>query len=265
MYGRTTYKDNRLFLNNQEVSGVIGFEGNMEIPLSYVNVLGSYYGAEEKDGFDTKNITITKYLIPNDPIRNFTGDAFCSGLLLYKNNNYSFNSGYLISYSVSCSVGEISTVSTNFDIYGLIGGDILPTFYPEHQNITNLPVSHFGNIHITTDEGTTNRIVSFNLDISCNRLPLFILGSQSPAEVYLNRPIEINLNIEVEVDDYECNNIQTVLCGPKKNIILELKNCDNTETMETFNISNASLISENFNSDLENATTVSLNYRSYLI
>jgi hypothetical protein len=265
MYGRTTYIDNRLFLNNQEVSGVIGFEAGMEIPLNYINVLGSYNGAEEKDGFDTKNVTITKYLIPNDPIRNFTGEAFCSGLLLYKNNNYSFNSGYLTSYSVSCSVGEISTVTSTFDVYGLIGGEILPTFYPEYQNITDLPVSHFGNIHITTDEGYTNRIVSFNLDIQCNRLPQFVLGSQYPLTVYLNRPLEINLSIEVEVDDYECNNIQTVLCGPKKNITLELKNCDNTNIMESFIINNARLISENINSDLSNPTTISLNYRSYLI
>lgn len=265
MYGRTTYRENRLFLNGQEISGVIGFEGSMEIPINYVNVLGSHYGSEEKDGFDTKNITITKYLVPNDPIRNFTGDAFCSGVLLYKNNNYSFNSGYLTNYSMSCSVGEISVVSSTFDVYGLIGGQVLPTFYPEYQNVTDLPVAHFGNIHITTDEGTTNRIVSFNLEMQCNRIPQFILGSQYPLDVYLNRPIEINLNIEVEVDDYECNNIQTVLCGPKKNIILELKNCDNTTTMESFTINNARLISENINSDLDNATTINLNYKSYLI
>lgn len=265
MYGRTTYRENRLFLNNQEISGVIAFEGSMEIPINYVNILGFYDGAEEKDGFDTKNVTITKYLIPNDPIRNFTGEAFCNGLLLYKNNNYSFNSGYLTNYSMSCSVGEISTVTSTFDVYGLIGGQVLPTFYPEYQNITDLPVAHFGNIHITTDEGVTNRIVSFNLDIQCNRLPRFGLGNQYPIEVYLNRPLEINLSIEVEADDYECNNIQAVLCGPKKNIILDLKNCDNTSIMESFTINNARLISENINSDLDNATTIVLNYKSYLI
>jgi hypothetical protein len=265
MYGRTTYKDHRLFLNNQEVSGVIGFEGNMEIPLNYINTLGTDYAPLEKEGFDSKNISIVKYLTPNDPIRNFTGDIFCNGLLSYRDKNYSFTSGYLTSYSIACSAGKISTVIADFDIYGLIGGKILPNFTTENQSNEFLPISHFGNIHLTTNEGQTNRIVSFNLDFTCNRNPVFVLGSPYPRYVFLNKPIEINLNLEVEIDDYECNNIQTVLCGPNKTMTLELKNCDNTETIEMFNINNAKLISENFNSDLENATTVILNYRSYLI
>jgi hypothetical protein len=264
MYGRTTYKDNKLFLNNQEISGVIGFEGSMEIPLNYVNVLGGYHGTVEKDGQDSKSVTITKYLTPNDPIRNFTGEAFCNGLLIYNNKNYSFNSGYLTNYSINCSAGEISTVVANFDVYGLIGGQILPNFVSNSQ-IDSLPVSHFGNIHITTEEGSTNRIVGFTLSIASNRLPMFLLGSQYPKEVHLNKPVEINLELEVEIDDYECNNIQTILCGPKKNIILELKNCDNTIIMETFNINDVRLVSESFNSDLESANTVSLNYKSFLI
>jgi hypothetical protein len=265
MYGRTTYKDNKLFLNNQEISGVIGFDGNLEIPINYVNFLGSYNGAEEKEGQDTKNITITKYLTPNDIIRNFTGDAFCNGILMYKDQNYSFNSGFLTNYSVSCSAGEISIVTADFDVYGVIGGSILPSFQSNYQEVENLHVSHFGNIHITTNEGTTNRIVSFDLEITCNRVPLFGLGSQYPLDVTLNKPVEINLNIGVEVDDYECNKIQTILCSPKKDIILELKNCDNTITMESFTLKNARLISENIALDLENPTTVNLNYRSYLI
>lgn len=265
MYGRTTYKDHRLFLNNQEVSGVIGFEGNMEIPLNYINTMGREYAPLEKEGFDSKSISIIKYLIPNDPIKNFIGDNFCNGLLSYKNKNYSFTSGYLTNYSISCSAGQISTVIANFDVYGLIGGKILPNFVTEDQNINSLPVSHFGNIHLTTNEGATNRIVSFNLDFTCNRNPVYVLGSPYPKHVFLNKPIEINLSIEVEIDDYECNDIQTVLCGPNKTMILELKNCDNTNTMETFVINNARLASENINSDLDGPTTVNLNYKSYLI
>lgn len=265
MYGRTTYRENRLFLNNQEVSGVTAFEGSFEVPIEYTNILGSYYGAESKEGQDSKRISITKYLIPNDPIRNFTGDASCNGILLYKDTNYSFNSGFLTNYSVSCSAGEISTVTTDFDIYGLVGGEILPTFYPSNQSITDLPVAHFGNIHITTDEGTTNRIVSFTLNITCNRIPFFGLGSQYPIQVHLNRPLELDLTLSVEVDDYECNNIQTILCGSKKNIFLELKDCSNTNVLENFMIPNAKVISENISTSIDNPTTVEINYKSYLI
>ena len=101
--------------------------------------------------------------------------------------------------------------------------------------------------------------------MSCNRVPAFILGTPYPKHVFLNKPIEINLNLEVEIDDYECNDIQTVLCGPNKTITLELKNCDNTNIMETFIINNARLSSESINSDLDSATTVTLNYKSFVI
>lgn len=264
MYGRIIYGDQRVFINNSELLGVTSFNGNFEIPTQYNRVLGSIYGSDEKNGPDNRKITINKYLTPNDALRSLTGANPCSGILIYKNKNYSFNSGYISNYSLSCAVGEISMVQADFEIYGNMGGGITATPQNLNNQDLNLNVSHFGNINIQTSEGTTNRIVSFDLSIDCPRIPIYTLGSNNASDVSLNRPLEINLIIGVEIDDYECNDIQSILCGSNKDITLELNNCDNTTIMESFTIPDARLVSENLDSSTSNATKVELTYKSYI-
>jgi len=264
MYGRNTYADHRIFINSVEILGVTDFNGNLEVPFEYQRILGMNCGGNEKNGPDVKTISITKYLTPNDSIRYFTGIQPCNGMLIYKGNNFSFENAYLTNYSMSCEAGQISVVQTDFDIYGRIGGNFQNTLTNLPAQPLNLDVSHFGNIHLQTDEGNTNRIVSFDISINCERVPGYVLGSEYPTEVYLNKPLEIDLIIGVEIDDYECNNTQTILCGSTKNIFLDLKNCDNTTTMESFLIPNAKLVSENLSVGLSNSSRVELTYKSYI-
>jgi hypothetical protein len=264
MYGRNIYADHRIFINNVEILGVTDFKGNLEVPFEYQRILGSTCGGNEKNGEDTKNISITKYLTPNDPIRYFTGIQPCNGMLIYKNHNFSFESAYLTNYSISCEAGQIAMVQTDFNIYGRIGGNFQNTLTNLPAQPLNLDVSHFGNIHLQTDEGNTNRIVSFDLAFNCERIPAYVLGSDYANEVYLNKPLEVDLIIGVEIDDYECNNTQTILCGSKKNIFLDLKNCNNTATMESFLIPNAKLVSENIGVGIDNSSRVELTYKSYI-
>lgn len=264
MYGRKIYADNRIFINNVEILGVTDFNSNLEIPTEYTRVLGTSYGSLERTGPDVKNISITKYLTPNEPLRYFTGIQPCNGILIYGNKNLSFENAYLTNYSMSCAVGEIAVVQTDFEIYGRIGGDLQVTPSNLPQQSTNLDVSHFGNIHLQTSEGNTNRIVSFDISIDCQRVPYYVLGSAFPADIYLNKPLEVELIIGVEVDDYECNNIQTILCDSKKDIYLELKNCNNTSTMESFLLPNAVLTAENIGVSLDNSSRVELTYKSFI-
>jgi hypothetical protein len=264
MYGRNIYADHRVFINNVEILGVIDFNGVLEVPTEYVRVLGTSYGAPERSGPDVKNISITKHLSPNEPLRYFTGIQPCNGMIIYNNKNFAFENAYLTNYSMSCAIGEIAVTQADFEIYGRIGGNFEPTPQNLPQQSVNLDVSHFGNINLQTSEGNTNRIVSFDISIDCKRVPQYILGSPYPGEVYLNKPLEIELIIGVDVDDYECNNIQTILCNSKKNIFLELKNCDNTSTMESFLLPNAQLTAENISASLDNSARVELTYKSYI-
>lgn len=264
MYGRNTYGDHRIFINNTEILGVTDFNGNFEVPFEFQKILGDCYGGNEKQGEDIKNISITKYLVPNDSLRYFTGIQPCNGMLIYKGKNFSFENAYLTNYSMSCEAGEISTVQTEFNIYGRIGGNFQNTLTNLPNQPLTLDVAHFGNIHLQTSEGDTNRIVSFDISINCERVPGYVLGSEYPSEIYLNKPLNIDLIIGIEIDDYECNNTQTILCGSPKDIFLNLKNCNNTSIIESFLIPNAKLISEDLSVGLNNASKVELTYKSYI-
>lgn len=264
MYGRIIYADQRLIINQQEISGVTSFDGNFDIPYENIDVLGGNFLADQQ-GEISRNITVNRYLIQSDPLKSLTGDAPCSGFVSYNNQSFGFESGYLTNYSISCNVGDLAEISTEFISYGNVGGNVKHPILPS-QNTDNIYVANFGNIFVSANEGVTNRIVGFNYTVNCERVATFVLGSRDPRAVFLKKPIIIELNLSIEIDDYESPNIQNLLCNPNiQNLTVELKNCDNTETIESFYAPNARLISNSYAGSIDNPTTVELLFRSFLV
>lgn len=265
MYGRITHPDQLLVINQQLLSGVTSFNGNFDIPYENIDILGGNYLAETQ-GELGREISINRVLINQDPLKNLTGEAFCSGFLQYDNLSFGFQSGYLTNYSVSCEVGSIADISTNFIVYGNIGGNLnynLPT-----SNINNelIYVANFGNIFVSANEGSTNRIVSFNYSVSCERIPTFTLGNINPREVFLKKPITIELTLNIEIDDYESSDIQRLLCNPNiQDISIDLKNCDNSVIIESFYMPNARLVNNSYDAQIQDSLTVELVFKSFLV
>jgi hypothetical protein len=264
MYGRVIYADQKLIINQQEISGVTDFNGDFEIPYENIDLLGGHFAAEIQ-GELSRNISFNRFLIQSDPLKYLTGSAFCSGFVDYKDYSFGFQSGYLTNYNATCSVGDIATITTDFIVYGNIGGGVDHQITPS-QNTDNIYVANYGNIFVSASQGQTNRITSFDYNISCERIPIFVLGSFNPADVFLKKPIIIDLNLTIEIDDYESQDIQTLLCSPEiQNITIDLKNCDNSQIIESFYAPNARLISTNYNGEVENSTTIELAFRSFLM
>jgi hypothetical protein len=264
MYGRITYADQKLIINQQEISGVINFDGSFEIPYENLDVLGGNFIAEIQ-GDTTKNISINRFLIQSDPLKYLTGDFSCNGHVSYNNLSYGFTSGYMTNYIASCSIGEIANIQTDFLIYGNIGGGIKENILPSQHN-DNIYVANYGNIFVNASEGQTNRIVGFNYSVSCERVPLFVLGSDNPSSVFLKKPLIIDLSLEIEIDDYESADVQTLICSPNiQNISIELKNCDNTQIIETFTAPNSRLISNSYVGSTEDSSTIELSFRSFVV
>ena len=264
MYGRIIHPDQKLIINGQELSGVTSFNGDLDIPYENVDMLGNNFGATVQ-GELSRNINFSRFLINKDPLKSLTGDAPCNGFVNYKNQSFGFQSGYLVNYNASCSVGDIANIDTEFIVYGNIGGNITTPITPS-VNSDKIYVANFGNIFVSANQGNTNRITSFEYNVSCERIPIFVLGSFDPAEVFLKKPITIDFNLTLEVDDYESPDVQTLLCSPDiQNITIELKNCDNSQIIESFYAPNARLISTNYNGTVENSTTMELTFRSFLM
>jgi hypothetical protein len=264
MFGRNIYADQQLVINQQVLSGVTDFNGDFDIPYENVDLLGGDF-ASEIQGETSRNISISRFLIQADPLKYLTGEAFCNGFVNYKDYSFGFLSGYLTNYSASCAVGDIATIATDFIVYGNIGGGITQPILPS-ENTDNIYVANYGNIFVSASQGQTNRIISFEYNVSCERIPIFLLGNFNPGHVFLKKPVIIDLNLTLEVDDYESSNIQNLLCNPEiQDITIDLKNCDNSQIIESFYAPNSRLVSSSYNSSIDEAASVEMTFRSFSV
>jgi hypothetical protein len=264
MFGRITYADQKLVINHQEISGVTDFNGDFEIPYESIDLMGGNFAAEIQ-GEVSRNISFSRFLAQSDSLKYLTGEALCSGFVNYRNYSFGFQSGYLTNYNASCAVGDIAEITTDFVVYGNIGGGIDHPILPSQHN-ENIYVANYGNIFISANQAQSNRIVSFNYNVSCERVPVFLLGSLNPSHVFLKKPIIIDLDLTLEIDDYESRNMQDILCAPEiQNISIDLKNCDNSQIIESFKAPNSRLISTNYNGTIDNSASIELSFRSFLM
>lgn len=264
MYGRTIYADQKLIINQQIISGVTSFNGDFDIPYESIDVLGGNL-ATSIQGESVKNISFNRFLIQADPLKHLTGNFSCNGFISYQNNSFGFRSGYMTNYSISCSVGDIAEVTTDFIVYENMGGGIEEAIVPS-QNTDNIYVANAGSIIVNANEGSTNRIVSFDYNVNCERLPFFVLGSRDPLSVVLKTPIITELTLTFEIDDYESPTIQNLICTPNvQDLRIDLKNCDQTLIIESFLMPGARLISTNYSSSIEDYATVRMLFRSFLV
>ena len=122
MNGANFNYEQKFFLENYEVSGVVGIDGGYQINEEPLNVLGHGYFDSLVNAPLQGNFSIERSLITRDPLLNYTGEVGFNGGIYYKGTSFDFVSGYLEEYSVSCSVGAIPSVSAQISVFGNIGG-----------------------------------------------------------------------------------------------------------------------------------------------
>jgi len=271
MYGRIIYADQRVYIGGNLLSGVTSFKGDYEVPYENVDQIGVLDTYQNITKELTRNISFSRYIVGADPLLRLTGDVNAGGSVIYKNRsnpnykNFGFNSGYLTNYKVSAAVGQLTKVDTDFVVYNGIGGNVSGS-----ESIVNTPIpfvpSTASQIYLNAAEGQTNRITSFDYSVQSRRMPQYVLGSFNPAYVVLKRPLTITMNLTVEIDDYMCNDIQTLICSPQRqNLTINLNDCGGNNTIQSYSINNAILIKNSFNSSLTENADVKLTYQGYII
>lgn len=68
------------------------------------------------------SFSVNSMLVSEDFFLGFTGDNPFTGSIHHGNSYFGFNSGYITSHNVSCSVGQLPTTSTSIAVFGDIGG-----------------------------------------------------------------------------------------------------------------------------------------------
>lgn len=301
MKGAITNYENTLFMDSVALSGVISFDGSYNIETKPINVIGKGFCKQVVAQVPSASVSITRYLVNNDPVFSLTGDrenytaSFTNGGLVYEGKNFGFTNGYLSSFGISCGVGDIPQIKSSFQIFGDVG----PSINPSGNSISSAVfVSQVKNISVTCNNSSTNRVKDFNIDFACKKEAIYALSAsnaQYPIEVQNIFPIEVGGSFTLEVDDYQTKNIFDILSSESLNSFsidvrgtvlidqflvtadgLELVTSDTNEPFDVyrkledsvpifnFSTNDAIIISEQINSTSDDLLSVKLSYKAYL-
>ena len=277
---RKSRENQTFYLNRTPLSGVAGCVISYNLPNQPLKYLGMTSGSSINKGVLGGSLDINMPLIAADPFLQFTGISGFNGYLiedkLNLNRNFSFTSGFITSYSNSCSVGAIPQVSVQAAIVGNIGAfysNESPSVSGDLSYVVNNPsialpikIASYGSISLNLSEMATNRVLSYNLSLNIPRNAIYCLGTGTPVDVQINWPVTVELDTQFDVDNYLAQNARNLIHTPtKKDITLTLRDFSDNSVINTFSFSNMELISENINTSADqNSTIISVKYRSYI-
>lgn len=290
--------ENIFYLDSQAISGVISVDGGYSLNYAPINTIGLGYNKQVIAEVPNAQFNINKYLLYNEPLLNYTGERNdlkaipLAASINYNNRSIGFQSGYLSSFGLSCSVGEIPQTSANIQVFGDIGSGYSAVGNKQTKYMT---VPQVKDITLTCSGSASNRITSFDYSINCPKKPIYILGTSNnyiPYEVLSDFPIEINASFNLEIDDYSARKVyeqlnndtnssfsilikgvvfedDKLLVGPYEplnigigDLVVAQKSVGVTLFTRSFN--DVKLINQEFTSNADDVLSVKLNYKGYL-
>lgn len=237
------------------------------------------------------SFSINSVLVSEDFMLNYTGDTSFTGSMHHGGRYFGFYNGFITSHSISCSVGQVPTTSTNISIYGDIGGN--PDFFiiedePGRINQENefgiaqeesmgeksynasgknpfpeIRVPNHGSISIECAGAETNRVTDFQHTINTPREAIYTVGSSVCAQVDMRWPVSTSTSFTLEIDEYDYGRLRKYLRAPTlHDIAIKVNDCFG-EKIEHYIVKEARLNGENVSASVDGRLTVNLTYNSY--
>lgn len=270
MFSRLKPKDVDFYVNSTQVHAVQEIKASYDLPVDHIKFLGmnSSYFTPDKNAL----LSITSLLNSSNSFLNFTGDSGVYGFLMKKSQGtvssqslYGFNSGYMTNYTLSCQVGDVPRVQTDFIVLTDAGG-IQPfgTF-----NQTPVPaLANSNSIEVSIGSVKINRISSLSLSLSIPRLPIYYLGNVVPSFVKSIYPIQLECSFVLQQDQY---NLQSLSVLPfnfndESAFSIRLNDVNGIPVNFDFNNKLSYLVneSENFSAAVGNPLGVTVRYKGFL-
>ena len=280
MLGRITREAERLTINGSGIQGVQSLTASYNSVARPVSNLGinsiQYYPEGPQQATLEVNTLLTHFLpVPSelssyksrDPMQNYTGTLPFSGVVDHGSKKFYFTEGYLETYSATCAIGQIPQSSTSSVIYGNFGtGAQFDSWEQTSQTPTSLNVTSYGSMEINLDTFVTNRVNSFNVNIATPRLPIYAIGNDEPTGVIAGTPIEVNVNFEIEPDDYEIKNMRLIPDETVfKNTVITLKKNNTHDILLRYSFDDMLLTSESFSANNDSNARINFNLRSFIL
>lgn len=316
--------EQKLFINGTQISGVQSVEGSYTIQEKPINILGwglvgeDYYppesngllendpGCPVEDVRNSPNpksmavldaplegsFSINSSLVSEDFFIQFLGDNPFTGSIHHGYEYFGFHSGYITNHTVSCSIGQIPSTSTNIRVFGDVGGSpnfvekendqfivldedgfafVLEDSYYNKRNhnargnnpFPEIRVPDQGSISIKCAGSETDRVVAFDHSINVQIEPIYVVGSAYAAQVDVNWPITTDTSFTLEVDEYKYNTLRKYMFTPTvEDIAIKINDCFG-DPIQHYTIEKARLVGESVSSSVDGRLTVNLQYKSY--
>jgi hypothetical protein len=265
MLSRIKRGGQRFFLEEQ--GGIYSYvNGVQDISIDYKSTMSSFSVLGSKKTFysptspQTAVINVNSLLFYNDPFyaKLFTSDGF-NGKLEYKKEGLLFEDAHLISYSSSCSIGEIPSISMQADVYGeLLKSETKEPFDFSYND--SFKVAGYNSIELELDDVfKTNRVQNYSLSASAKRKPIYSYNSKKPEEVSLIGPLQFSVNFTIEIDDYEIENMRNIEKSSFfKNVRLTINENSSENQIQFFEIEDAIIESEKLSASVDGSAVLNL-------
>lgn len=246
----------------QNLSGISDLTFDSNFGMGFLPSLGKNFGFG-KVGASEGSVEFSRSLIYNDPVIAYTGDLPCSGQFSYNGSSYGFESGYLTSYSVSCSVGQVPNVSASIQVFGeMKSGAANQTFVAHPDIFVPSPKS----ISVSNDYSSSNRVKSFDYSVSCPRSPKYSVGEGVfPVRVLLQEPLKIEASLNFDVKGFSPLDLQHFIRQiSSSSFTIAVKNRTLSEALMTLPVHNSQLTNQQVQGTVDSPLSVILSYEGYL-
>lgn len=278
---RITKEKQRLFINTTEIPGIQSLTTDYTNNATLIKYLGMPRSSFEPNGPYVANFSVNSFLISNNQFIQYTGSQGFNGYILKNVNSnsttnlVSFTSGYLVSYSTQCGIGEIPQISMTATILNNWGDltssesdDVLSHLntIKSSDSTLKLKTPTYGCIDFNLEDYTNNRVQSYNITINVNRNPSYKIGSKYPYSVDINYPIEIVAAVVFEAsDNYTFKKLTNFPLNAKyNNFQLNIKDYKTDEIFDSYSFNEMLLTSEAYNSDVDGNLAVTQTYKKYI-
>tara|TARA_R100000008_G_C3577049_1_gene165927 strand:+ start:728 stop:1585 length:858 start_codon:yes stop_codon:yes gene_type:complete len=271
-YGRNFAPDQRFYLGPQggtleELRGVQGVDPGWDKSETVLNVLGEGYAGRALEGELTHSLSVNRLIVTStDPAVSWFGTTLAGALTYGPNQSHGqdfiFTSGYLNTYSSSCSIGDVPTADLGLSIYGEMGAGTRGTL-ATNTVAPSIPLP--ANISLNVPGYSSNAVQSYDLNLALERRTVPTIGNNfTPSEVLLNLPVEATLSFEMTVNEYEVPDIRTVLCGgTSSTLTIDLNDC-NASKIQGFSLPSGEAVAFSLSAGIRENMSVNVTYKSYL-
>jgi len=267
MSSRTNRENQHFFINNVEMVGVQSVEGDFNVNPQGMKFLGMANTTQFPRGATVGNLGISSLLISNDNYLSLTGDAGFNGFILKNTDsfedNFSFASGYLTSYASRYSIGQIPTIEVSAIIFGDMGKSRVKTMPVLDSSPQIIKVPGQGCFDINIDDFQSNRLISYDINIGINRIPVYGLGSRLPINVYRSNPVDVSCSFQIQVSDYDYNRMLDYPYNKSvKDLTLAIRAFDTNETITSYSFNNLELVGQTYSAKIDDEVILNLQYKT---